>query len=85
MRKARQSARRARAPGVDVADLRGAVGAGAVAGNANDVDDLLAAPVAALPPRRPGGNWRWRFLPGSLTPELVLRLRRFAESYGRLG
>ena len=36
---------------------------------------------------RPGtrkGNWRWRMLPGETTPELVKKMHRFAELYGRI-
>ena len=31
-----------------------------------------------------GGNWRWRALPGSFSPELADRLRREMELYQRL-
>jgi 4-alpha-glucanotransferase len=30
-----------------------------------------------------GGNWRWRYRPGALTPELAQRLRELAELYER--
>jgi 4-alpha-glucanotransferase len=30
-----------------------------------------------------GGNWRWRYRPGALKPELARLLREFAESYQR--
>ena len=29
-------------------------------------------------------NWRWRFLPSQLTPEVGSRLRQLTETYGRL-
>ncbi len=35
-------------------------------------------------PGRLGGNWQWRFLPESLTPEIIQRLREMTELYGRL-
>ncbi len=31
-----------------------------------------------------GGNWRWRYRPGDLKPELAQRLREMAELYDRL-
>ena len=31
-----------------------------------------------------GGNWMWRALPGSFTPQLARRLHREAEVYQRL-
>lgn len=31
-----------------------------------------------------GGNWCWRLLPGELTPELALKMKEFAELYGRI-
>jgi 4-alpha-glucanotransferase len=34
-------------------------------------------------PGRPGGNWRWRFPEGALTPELRQRLRDLTGLYGR--
>lgn len=30
-----------------------------------------------------GGNWRWRLLPGQLTPQLAEEMRQMAELYGR--
>jgi 4-alpha-glucanotransferase len=30
-----------------------------------------------------GGNWRWRCLPGALTPELVQRLGELTQLYER--
>lgn len=35
-------------------------------------------------PSTVGGNWRWRARPGSFTPELAARLRRYMAVYGRL-
>ena len=35
-------------------------------------------------PSTPGGNWRWRALPGSFGPELADRLRELTRLYGRL-
>ena len=35
-------------------------------------------------PGTSGGNWRWRLLPGQLTPELARRLRRQMELFGRI-
>jgi len=35
-------------------------------------------------PARPGGNWRWRFAAGALTPEIRGRLRHMTEDYGRV-
>jgi 4-alpha-glucanotransferase len=32
-----------------------------------------------------GGNWRWRFRPGALRPELARRLRELTELYERTG
>jgi 4-alpha-glucanotransferase len=34
-------------------------------------------------PGRPDGNWQWRFLPGSLTPEMKSRLAELTGLYGR--
>lgn len=34
-------------------------------------------------PSTAGGNWRWRALPGSFTPELARRLRHCMKLYGR--
>lgn len=34
-------------------------------------------------PGRASGNWAWRYLPGSLTPEIQERLRELTEIYGR--
>jgi 4-alpha-glucanotransferase len=34
-------------------------------------------------PGRPGGNWRWRYAPGALTPEITERLRKLTDIYGR--
>ena len=34
-------------------------------------------------PGTPSGNWRWRFLPGSLTPQLRDRLRQITVLYDR--
>ena len=34
-------------------------------------------------PGRPGGNWRWRFATGALTPEVRRRLRLVTEGSGR--
>ena len=34
-------------------------------------------------PSRPGGNWRWRYREGALTPELAARLRQLATIYDR--
>lgn len=31
-----------------------------------------------------GGNWNWRFLPGAVDDELVKRIRRVCEIYGRV-
>ncbi len=31
-----------------------------------------------------GDNWRWRLVPGQLTPELAARIRLLTRSYGRL-
>lgn len=30
-----------------------------------------------------GGNWRWRLLPGQLTPQLAEEMRQMTELYGR--
>jgi 4-alpha-glucanotransferase len=30
-----------------------------------------------------GGNWRWRLLPGQLTPDVVQRLGAMSETYDR--
>ena len=35
-------------------------------------------------PGTSGGNWRWRLLPGQLTPELARRLHRQMELFGRI-
>jgi len=35
-------------------------------------------------PATTGGNWRWRYRPGALKPELAARLRELAELYERL-
>ncbi|MBI3471562.1 MAG: 4-alpha-glucanotransferase [Candidatus Solibacter usitatus] len=34
-------------------------------------------------PATPSGNWRWRYKPGALTPELTRRLRELTEVYER--
>ena len=34
-------------------------------------------------PSSTSNNWRWRFEEGSITPEIVERLRRLTEIYGR--
>ena len=34
-------------------------------------------------PASESGNWFWRFADGSLTPEIVGRLRELTETYGR--
>ena len=34
-------------------------------------------------PGRPGGNWRWRYAPDALTPEITERLRKLTDIYGR--
>jgi 4-alpha-glucanotransferase len=34
-------------------------------------------------PGRPGGNWRWRCLPGALTKEVRDRLHLYTTTYGR--
>jgi 4-alpha-glucanotransferase len=34
-------------------------------------------------PAVPSGNWGWRFLPGQLTPDCAVRLRRLTETCGR--
>ena len=34
-------------------------------------------------PGRPGGNWRWRYAPGALTPEMTARLRKLTDIFGR--
>jgi 4-alpha-glucanotransferase len=34
-------------------------------------------------PGRPGGNWRWRFAKGALTPDIRRRLRLITEGSGR--
>jgi 4-alpha-glucanotransferase len=34
-------------------------------------------------PNSKEGNWRWRYEPGALTPELALRLRKLTRLYGR--
>jgi 4-alpha-glucanotransferase len=34
-------------------------------------------------PGRPGGNWRWRFAPEALTPDITERLRKLTDIYGR--
>ena len=34
-------------------------------------------------PGRPGGNWRWRFAKGALTPQIRRRLRLITEGSGR--
>jgi 4-alpha-glucanotransferase len=34
-------------------------------------------------PARAGGNWKWRFREGALTPEITERLRKLADVYGR--
>jgi 4-alpha-glucanotransferase len=31
-----------------------------------------------------GGNWRWRALPGSFTPQLADKIREDMRRYGRL-
>lgn len=36
-------------------------------------------------PGKPSGNWRWRYLPGALTPALSERLAEMTEIYGRAG
>ena len=35
-------------------------------------------------PGRPGGNWRWRFGKGALTPDIRRRLRLVTEGSGRI-
>jgi 4-alpha-glucanotransferase len=35
-------------------------------------------------PGRPDGNWRWRFAPEQLTPELRARLRLLTRVSGRV-
>jgi 4-alpha-glucanotransferase len=35
-------------------------------------------------PATTGGNWRWRYPPGALKPELAQRLREMAQLYGRM-
>jgi 4-alpha-glucanotransferase len=35
-------------------------------------------------PGRPAGNWRWRYAPSALTPELSSRLFEFSRMYSRL-
>ena len=34
-------------------------------------------------PGRPGGNWRWRYAPDALTPDIAERLRKLTDIYGR--
>jgi 4-alpha-glucanotransferase len=34
-------------------------------------------------PARPSGNWRWRYRPGALTPEIRERLKELTELFGR--
>ncbi|MFQ5611489.1 MAG: 4-alpha-glucanotransferase [Anaerolineae bacterium] len=34
-------------------------------------------------PSQPGGNWRWRYLPGALADDLAGRLAELTELYGR--
>ena len=34
-------------------------------------------------PGKPGGNWRWRLLPGEATPALARKLKYYAKIYGR--
>ena len=34
-------------------------------------------------PGSSSGNWRWRFQPGSLTPEISARLKEWADTYER--
>jgi 4-alpha-glucanotransferase len=34
-------------------------------------------------PAQPSGNWRWRYRPGALTPEIRERLKELTELFGR--
>jgi len=43
----------------------------------------LASEARMNLPGRPGGNWRWRFERGALTPEITERLRNLTDIYGR--
>ena len=49
------------------------------------VQDILglASDARMNLPGRPGGNWRWRFEKGALTPEITERLRNLTDIYGR--
>jgi 4-alpha-glucanotransferase len=43
----------------------------------------LASEARMNLPGRPGGNWRWRAVPGAVTPDIENRLREMSENYGR--
>ena len=49
------------------------------------LQDVLGLGTAARMnlPGRPGGNWRWRFAKGALTPQIRRRLRLVTEGSGR--
>ena len=49
------------------------------------LQDVLGVGTAARMnlPGRPGGNWRWRFAKGALTPQIRRRLRLITEGSGR--
>jgi 4-alpha-glucanotransferase len=49
------------------------------------LQDVLGEGTAARMnlPGRPGGNWRWRFAKGALTPQIRRRLRLVTEGSGR--
>jgi len=50
------------------------------------MQDLLNLDTSARMnyPSRPSGNWSWRFLPGSIEPALITRLREMNSLYDRL-
>jgi 4-alpha-glucanotransferase len=49
------------------------------------IQDLLGlgAECRMNTPSLTEGNWKWRLLPGQITPELSDRLRNLTEIYGR--
>jgi len=44
----------------------------------------LGAECRMNKPGTASGNWKWRLLPGELTEELVAKIRRYTELYGRI-
>lgn len=74
--------KRKKLPGAVMRAAYGSVAAVAVM----QMQDLLGLDGSARMnlPSTIGSNWQWRLLPGQLSPSLAKRMRRQAETYGRL-